>query len=89
MEDKDIERKIALLHAAAGVVLGIFSGIYVGGTNYNLVNVIVLGIVVSYPLMLLTKKIYWPEMQFKDWLGKGFYIFFVFWIVVWIFLFNI
>ncbi len=95
MDNKDVERKIAVIHAIAGIVLGVLTGIYFGSaknnpiTPINVISLILIGVVLSYPLMLLTKKLYWPEMELKDWLGKGFYIFFVFWLVVWTFLYNI
>jgi hypothetical protein len=89
MDDKEKERKIAIIHALAGLLLGVLTGLYLDGTKLNLINVLVIGLILSYPLMLLTKKLYWAEMEFKDWLGKGFYIFFAVWIVVWTFLYNI
>ncbi|MFQ5815751.1 MAG: hypothetical protein ACE5G7_04565 [Candidatus Hydrothermarchaeaceae archaeon] len=89
MDDKEVERKIALIHALAGVILGVFTGSYLDSTDYNLINVLILGLILSYPLMLLTKKLYWEEMEFKQWLGKGYFIFFAVWIVVWTFIYNI
>ena len=90
--DKDAERKIGLVHSLAGLVLGIVSGRYLDGPNFNLLNVLLLGFVVSYPLMLLSKRLFnlsENEFGLKDWLAKGYFLFFVVWIVVWTFLYNL
>jgi len=67
----------------------VLSGPYLSGPSYTFVNVLVLGLLFSYPLMLITRKLYWEEMDLKSWLGKGFYIFFATWIVVWTFVYNL
>ncbi len=89
MDEKDRDRNIALIHTLAGAFLGILAGKYLNSTGYTFLNVLVLGLILSYPLMILTKKLYWEEMVFKNWLGKGFYIFFAVWIVVWTFVYNL
>ncbi|MEE9594274.1 MAG: hypothetical protein V3V92_02635 [Candidatus Hydrothermarchaeales archaeon] len=89
MDEKDRDRNIALIHALAGTLLGILTGTYLNDTSYTLINILVYGLILSYPLMLLTKKLYWEEMEFKNWLGKGFLIFFPVWIVVWTFVYNL
>lgn len=90
--EKNVERKIGLLHSLAGLALGIVSGKYLDGPNFNLLNVLFLGFVISYPLMFLSKRLFnlsEKEFSLKDWLGKGYFLFFVVWIIVWTFLYNL
>jgi len=88
--DKEIERKISLLHAAAGFAAGIISGLYFGKTNLTLLNVLFFGAIVAYPLRILCMKLFnLSEFLFKDWLTKGYLLFFMTWILVWTFVYNI
>lgn len=88
--DKEIERKISLLHAAAGVAVGIISGLYLGETNLTLLNVLFFGVVIAYPLRILSVKFFnLSEFLLKDWLMKGYLLFFVTLIIVWTFVYNI
>ena len=90
--EPQVERKISLLHSSAGIILGIISGIYIKSGNLNLINVLFLGLVASYPLKILTQRLFnlsAKEFLIKDWLTKGFFLFFTVWIVVWIFIYNL
>ncbi len=87
--EKEIERDIAVLHTIAGMLFGVVTGLYVNNPDLNIINVLLLGLLVSYPLMPVSKKLFWSEMEFKQWLAKGFSIFFAVWIVVWIFVYNL
>lgn len=90
--DKRTENRIGYMHALVGAVAGVVSGLYIGGTNLSVINVLAIGIIISYPLMILSKKIFHlsdEEFKLKDWLGKGFFLFFSTWILVWTFIYNI
>ncbi len=90
--DKEVERKISLLHAVYGIVMGVIFGLYVKGGSFTFITVLVLGGVLSFPLIFVCRKVFnLPEEEFmiKDWLKKGYYFFLITWIVVWIFLYNI
>jgi hypothetical protein len=92
MIEKDLERRIAYLHAAYGLVAGILFGIYSGNEVVPFVTVLLWGIMVSYPAMLITKRMYKltdEDYNIKSWLGKGFLYFFSMWLVVWVFVHNL
>ncbi len=83
--DKETERNIALLHAAAGTVFGVISGLFVDWVGLNFLGALTLGFLASYPLMFISRKLFRLELEIKEWLAKGFFIFFVVWLVVWTF----
>ena len=92
MIEKELERQIAYLHAAYGLVAGIFFGIYVRGEVVEFVTVLLWGLIVSYPAMLITKRMFKlteEDYNIKSWLGKGFLYFFTVWLVVWVFVHNV
>lgn len=89
--DKELERKIALIHAIAGIALGVASGIYLNTADLTILSVLLLGFIVSYPLKILSMRLFNLSNEnfiLKDWLGKGYFIFVTIWIVVWVFIFN-
>lgn len=89
--EKGVERKIGLIHAVAGALVGAVTGYFHLGGTLNLLGVIMIGIAISYPLKLLTAKLFnlsSEEYKFKDWLAKGFLVFFGVWIVAWTFFYN-
>jgi hypothetical protein len=88
---REVERRIGYIHAIAGAIFGAITPFLIK-RPLTFLSVIIIGIVVSYPLMSFTRKIFnltEEEFQFKDWLAKGFFFFFTVWIVVWIFLYNL
>lgn len=90
--EMEIERKIALLHAAAGAALGVIFGLYVNTPELTLLSVLILGFILSYPLKILSMKFFnlsSEEFVLKDWLGKGYFIFLTVWLMVWVFLYNL
>lgn len=90
--DKKTEEKIVWMHTIAGVVAGVISGLYIKGTNLSIINILAIGIILSYPLSTLSKKFFNltnEEFKLKDWLGKGFFFFFMTWILIWTFIYNL
>lgn len=88
--DKDTERKIALMHAFLGLVLGVGFGNYLETTGLTLLSVLLIGFILSYPLKLLSERLFnLSNFLLKEWLGKGYFIFITVWIVVWIFVYNL
>jgi hypothetical protein len=90
--DKETERRIALLHALVGVVVGAWMGLSTRIEGLTIFSAIMMGVVISSPLFLLTRKLFSltpEEFQFKDWFTKGFFNFLLPWIVVWVFTFNL
>lgn len=90
--DKRIERKIGLLHTLLGAIIGIISGLYIKGTNLSIINVLFIGMILTYPLFPLSKRLFnlsEKDFQLKHWLIKGFFLFFITWILVWTFVYNI
>lgn len=90
--DMETERKIALLHAFAGAVLGVIFGSYLTTPELTLLSVLILGFFLAYPLKILSMRFFnlsSEDFALKDWLGKGYFIFVTVWILVWIFLFNV
>lgn len=90
--DMDTERKIALMHAFLGLVLGVVFGYYLNSSDLTLLSVLLIGFILSYPLKLLSMKLFNlsnEEFLLKQWLGKGYFIFITIWIMVWIFVFNL
>jgi ABC-type dipeptide/oligopeptide/nickel transport system permease subunit len=90
--DMDTERKIALMHAFLGLVLGVVFGYYLNSSDLTLLSVLLIGFILSYPLKVLSMKLFNlsnEEFLLKQWLGKGYFIFITIWIMVWIFVFNL
>ncbi|MBU2560035.1 DUF5379 family protein [archaeon] len=92
MIEKGLERRIAYIHAAYGLVAGVLFGIYYSGDEIPFVGVLMWGIMISYPAMLITKNVFKltaEDYNFKSWLGKGLIYFFTMWLVVWVFVYNL
>ena len=92
MIEKTLERQIAYLHAAYGLVAGVLFGIYFSGEAIPFLSVLIWGFMVSYPAMLITKSVFKlssEDYNIKSWLGKGFLYFFTVWLVVWVFVYNL
>ena len=90
--EKDVERKIGLLHAGAGLVVGILTGNMYQGETLEFLQALILGMLFSYPLMPISRKIFdipEKEFQFKEWLTKGYLMFFGIWIITWTFVYNL
>lgn len=90
--EMEIERKIALLHAFAGVALGVAFGLYLNTPELTLLSVLLLGFILSYPLKILSMKFFnlsSEDFTLKEWLGKGYFIFLTVWIMVWVFTYNL
>lgn len=92
MIEKEVERQIAFMHAAYGLIAGIIFGLYYRGDVLPFLSVLIWGFVVSYPAMIASKKAFKlsaEDFTIKAWLGKGFFYFFTVWIVVWVFVYNV
>jgi hypothetical protein len=92
MIEKELERRISYIHAAYGLVAGVLFGIYYGGEVIPFVSVLIWGIMLSYPVMLITKSVFKlsnEDYNIKSWLGKGFLYFLPMWLVVWVFVHNL
>jgi hypothetical protein len=92
MIEKTLERRIAYIHAAYGLVAGVLFGLYYGREVISFASVLILSLMVSYPAMLITKhafKLPDEDYNIKSWLGKGFLYFFSMWLVVWVFVYNL
>lgn len=90
--DIELERNIALLHAFAGVALGVVFGLYLNTPELTILSVLLLGFIISYPLKILSMKVFnlsREEFLLKDWLKKGYIIFVMVWILVWVFIYNL
>jgi len=90
--DKDTERKIALIHAFFGLVLGLVFGYYIDSTGMTIVSVLIIGLILSYPLKILSMRLFNLSNEnflLKEWLSKGYFLFVTVWIVVWVFIFNL
>lgn len=88
--EREIERRISLIHALAGAVLG-FASPFIFTTTLTFASVIIFGFLLSYPLYVVTRKIFnlsEKEFALKDWIGKGFFYFFATWITVWTVVYN-
>ena len=92
MIEKELERKIAYLHAVYGLVAGVLFGIFFAGPAIPFLSVLIWGFIVSYPAMLITKNMFKlsdEDYNLKSWLGKGFLYFFTVWLVAWVFVYNL
>jgi membrane protein DedA with SNARE-associated domain len=92
MIEKEIERRIAYLHAAYGLVAGVLFGIYSDSQAIPFISVLMWGFMVSYPGMFITKRMFKlsnEDFNIKSWIGKGFLYFFSVWLVAWVFVYNI
>lgn len=90
--DKKVERKIALLHSAAGAAAGVMFGLYLNVDGLTILSVLMLGIIAAYPLKPLCVKLFKlseGEFLLKEWIYKGYLLFFMVWVVVWIFVYNL
>ncbi len=90
--EMETERRIAILHTFAGVALGVAFGLYLNTPEMTLLSVLLLGFILSYPLKILSMKLFnlsSEEFVLKVWLGKGYFIFITVWIMVWIFVYNL
>ncbi|NOZ76923.1 MAG: hypothetical protein GXO65_04455 [Euryarchaeota archaeon] len=90
--DQETERRVALFHAFVGAVVGAWMGFNYHQAGFTFVTVILLGLVISYPLMFVSRKLFSlspEEFQVKEWLAKGFFNFFMTWLVAWVFAFNL
>jgi hypothetical protein len=83
--DEDLERKIEYLHMALGLVAGVLSG--------NLkVNGGFIGLVIGYSGFFITKGVFSlskEDFPVNQWVSKGAMPFLMFWLPVWIFVFNL
>lgn len=89
--ENDMKRKISLMHSLFGLIFGIVTA-YVIHTILTFGQVIFLGLLVSYPLFIATRKILnlsAKEFALKDWLASGFLYFFIVWILSWTFAHNL
>ena len=89
--DMDTERKIVLIHAFFGLILGVIFGYYLDIVG-TILSVLLIGFILSYPLKVLSGKLFNlsnEEFLLKQWLGKGYFIFISIWIVTWILVFNL
>lgn len=89
--DKNVERKIGLLHSAAGAAAGIIFGLQ-SLTVDTIIVALAIGIIMAYPLKPLCIRLFnlvEGEFLFKEWIYKGYLLFFVVWIVVWTFVYNL
>ena len=87
---REIERKVSLIHALAGVAVGVVSP-FLFTRKLTFVSVIIAGLFLAYPLYILTRRMFGlPEKEFglREWLGKGFLYFFAAWILVWTMIYN-
>ncbi len=92
MIEKEVERQIAYLHTAYGLIVGIILGLYYNSTAIPFLSVLIWGFVISYPAMVISKivfKLSAEDFNIKAWITKGFLYFFLVWIMVWVFVYNI
>lgn len=92
MIEKEVERKIAYIHAAYGLVSGIIAGLYYKSPAMPFLSVLIWGFILSYPVMILTRSIFKlsaEDFNIKTWITKGFLYFFSVWVVVWVFVYNV
>ncbi len=90
--DMELERRIALIHASFGLVLGLVFGYYFNSPGLTLFSVLLIGFILSYPLKILSMRLFnlsSEEFPLKQWLAKGYFLFMTIWIVVWVFILNI
>jgi fructose-specific phosphotransferase system IIC component len=90
--EKGVEKRIVILHSAYGLVLGVLMGLYLREAEFTFLGALLGGIVLAYPLKLLSQRLYnlsEEEFSTKEWLIKGFFSFFIVWIIVWTFLYNL
>jgi hypothetical protein len=88
--EREIERKVSLIHALVGAVVGVASP-FLFTRTLTFVSVIIVGFLLAYPLYILTRKIFnisEKEFTLKDWLVKGYLYFFAAWILVWTIAYN-
>jgi hypothetical protein len=89
--EKEVERKISLIHAGIGAIFGVVTP-FIINRELTFLSVLIIGLIVSYPLRIISMKIFNlsdEDFKIKEWIAKGFLIFFMVWIIVWTFLFNL
>jgi hypothetical protein len=83
--DEDMERKVEYFHMFLGVVAGVLSGqIGMEGGFF--------GLIIGYSGFFLSKAIFKlgrDEFPLNKWLSKGGMPFLMFWLPIWIFVFNL
>ncbi len=82
--DKETERKVGFLHMFLGAIAGVASAFSENG--------LLVAIVFAWLAKILSRglfKIPPNEMTPKVWLGKGLYLFFVVWLLLWVFAYNL
>ena len=92
MIEKDVERQIAFLHAAYGLVFGIIFGLYYKSVALPFLSVLIWGLAISYPVMIITKRMFklsTADFSLKTWIIKGFLYFLSVWMVAWVFVYNL
>lgn len=83
--DDDIQRRIDFFHMFLGLVAGIVSGSL--GKNGGLI-----GLIIGYSGFFLTRTLFSlsrEEYTLNTWVSKAAMSFFMSWIPVWIFVFNL
>lgn len=83
--DEDLERRIEYFHMALGLAAGIVSGFF--GRNGGLI-----GLFIGYTGFFLSKaafKLSKDEFPMNTWVSKGAMPFLMFWLPVWIFVYNL
>lgn len=86
-----IERKVNLIHAIYGLFVGAVFAFTIAKT-YTFVQLLLVGFIISYPMMLATRKIFHlseKEFQLKDWLAKGFFYFLLVMMITWVMVYNL
>lgn len=85
----DIDQKIGLLHGLYAIVVAYFTDSIVASLNLgnlNLLNTLALGFLLAYPMLFVTKwlfKLSKDDFWFKEWLTKGFILYFLTWLMMW------
>jgi hypothetical protein len=83
--DEEVERRIEYLHMALGLIAGVISGVV---TN----NGFIYGLMVGYSGFFIIRLFFNVEKEdnlIHLWLSKGAIPFLMFWLPVWIFVFNL
>jgi len=81
--DEEDERKVEYLHMTLGFLAGVASGLASeSGT--------LLGIAIAYLGFLLSKSVFkLDDLTFNQWISKGAFPFLMFWLPMWIFIYNL
>lgn len=84
MLDKETERKVGFLHMFLGAIAGVASAFSESG--------LLVAVVFAWVARILSIglfKIPPDEFTPKVWIGKGLYLFFVVWLLLWVFVYNL